>query len=464
MRGFTVHLLPFYPNSGDGGFAPDNWFEVDPSMGTINDLKLFIDLHRTMIDGIYNHVGVNHKWWRLAQSDLAYTHRFLTYISRPDARSGVRSHRSTELFRPWHIAGEVRWAWQTFGNRSVDLNLRHEAVREAIIRHLHWAEIFGVVAIRLDAVAFYGKEIGVESIHLPFAYDFARWIARTCKENRLDLELVGQVDIDQVGIGYLANSKRVGLHFGYDYSFPALICELILTGNGERLCAHLVRTGRIGESSVRAVRTHDGIYLRSPLLGNESFNELIRQAEMSGLNISRVDGAPYEINSSFPFICRTAANNEEAVASNLSFSSALIAQFCSTRPYVYLPAILEFIPEDIVKFDANNPRDLNRIPIPLQHIAFKSRSERFRSGVELIQLVENLLDKERNPELSATWEKEYRLLSLRRGCYRLCFNASSDQSVHERLIRGSFERIIGHIGGAGGVLEPGGSYVLTTYA
>ena len=34
-----VHLLPVYPSSGDGGFAPLNYSEVDPHFGTWEGLS-----------------------------------------------------------------------------------------------------------------------------------------------------------------------------------------------------------------------------------------------------------------------------------------------------------------------------------------------------------------------------------------------------------------------------------------
>lgn len=34
-----LHLLPVYPSSGDGGFAPLTYKEIDPEMGTWEDIE-----------------------------------------------------------------------------------------------------------------------------------------------------------------------------------------------------------------------------------------------------------------------------------------------------------------------------------------------------------------------------------------------------------------------------------------
>ena len=53
----AVHLLPFYPSSGDHGFAPDSIHDVDPDFGRKEDLQELCAERKCMFDGIYNHVG-----------------------------------------------------------------------------------------------------------------------------------------------------------------------------------------------------------------------------------------------------------------------------------------------------------------------------------------------------------------------------------------------------------------------
>ena len=41
-----LHLLPVYPSTGDGGFAPTTYKEIDPDMGSWEDVERIAEVHR----------------------------------------------------------------------------------------------------------------------------------------------------------------------------------------------------------------------------------------------------------------------------------------------------------------------------------------------------------------------------------------------------------------------------------
>ncbi len=41
-----LHLLPVYPSTGDGGFAPTTYKEIDPDMGTWKDVERLAEVRR----------------------------------------------------------------------------------------------------------------------------------------------------------------------------------------------------------------------------------------------------------------------------------------------------------------------------------------------------------------------------------------------------------------------------------
>jgi glycosidase len=45
-----LHLLPVYPSSGDGGFAPLTYKEIDPEMGTWDDIERFSKKYELMLE------------------------------------------------------------------------------------------------------------------------------------------------------------------------------------------------------------------------------------------------------------------------------------------------------------------------------------------------------------------------------------------------------------------------------
>ena len=53
-----VHILPFFPSSGDRGFAPITYDQVDPVFGDWEDIKRFSEKYYLMCDFMINHISV----------------------------------------------------------------------------------------------------------------------------------------------------------------------------------------------------------------------------------------------------------------------------------------------------------------------------------------------------------------------------------------------------------------------
>ena len=51
-----VHLLPFFPSTGDRGFAPVDYDQVDPAFGDWEDVKRLGDKYYLMFDFMINHI------------------------------------------------------------------------------------------------------------------------------------------------------------------------------------------------------------------------------------------------------------------------------------------------------------------------------------------------------------------------------------------------------------------------
>ena len=53
----SVHILPFVPSSGDRGFAPLTYEEVDPAFGTWEDVAAIAEKRELMFDFMVNHLS-----------------------------------------------------------------------------------------------------------------------------------------------------------------------------------------------------------------------------------------------------------------------------------------------------------------------------------------------------------------------------------------------------------------------
>lgn len=52
-----VHILPPFPSSGDRGFAPLTYTEIDPRFGTWADIERIAEQHDVLLDLMINHIS-----------------------------------------------------------------------------------------------------------------------------------------------------------------------------------------------------------------------------------------------------------------------------------------------------------------------------------------------------------------------------------------------------------------------
>lgn len=59
-----VHLLPFFPSTGDRGFAPSDYTTVDPALGTWEDVEALGEDYYLMFDFMINHISRESKFFQ----------------------------------------------------------------------------------------------------------------------------------------------------------------------------------------------------------------------------------------------------------------------------------------------------------------------------------------------------------------------------------------------------------------
>lgn len=52
-----IHILPPYPSSGDRGFAPLTYLEIEPKFGTWADINHIAEKHAILLDLMVNHIS-----------------------------------------------------------------------------------------------------------------------------------------------------------------------------------------------------------------------------------------------------------------------------------------------------------------------------------------------------------------------------------------------------------------------
>jgi amylosucrase len=181
-----VHLMPLFrcpAGNSDGGYAVSSYREVNPTLGTIEDLRdLSAALRRAgislVLDFIFNHTSDEHPWARAcARGDAAYADFYHLF---PDRTLPDRYDRTLrEIFPDQHPGGfsqlpDGRWVWTTFNSFQWDLNYGNPAVFTAMAGEMLAIANLGTEFLRMDAVAFVWKRLGTSCENLPEAHTLIR--------------------------------------------------------------------------------------------------------------------------------------------------------------------------------------------------------------------------------------------------------------------------------------------------
>jgi len=174
-----LHLLPFLrarAGENDGGFAVASFDEVEPALGTMDDLEhLCTQLRQSGIslcaDFVLNHVADDHPWARAAVAGDPDRRDFFHVF--PDRAQPDQYERTLAQVFPEAAPGnfsfvpKMGWVWTTFYPFQWDLNYANPLVLTEIVGALLRLANRGVEAFRLDSAAFLWKRAGTGCMNQP---------------------------------------------------------------------------------------------------------------------------------------------------------------------------------------------------------------------------------------------------------------------------------------------------------
>jgi sucrose phosphorylase len=257
-----VHVLPFFrPYDGaDAGFDPEDHTEVDPRLGTWDDVSALAHDHALMVDVIVNHVSSGSpqfRDWLEHGSASAYADMFLTFGSA--FPTGATEEMLMRLYRPrpglpftpYQLAdGTKRLLWTTFTPQQVDVDVRRQVTRDYLQRVLDRLSSADVSRVRLDAVGYAVKTPGLTSFMTEETFRFIDDVTEWCHERHLDV----LVEVHSYYRQQIEIAKQVDRV--YDFALPPLVLHALTAGDADPLLAWLqVRP----VNAVTVLDTHDGI-------------------------------------------------------------------------------------------------------------------------------------------------------------------------------------------------------------
>jgi len=169
-------LLPFFPSPlRDDGYDIANYVDVNPSYGTLNDFKLFLDAAhqrnmQVMIELVINHTSDQHPWFQAARrAPKGSPEREMYVWSDTDKLfEGVRIiFTDTEKSNwTWDEVAQ-QYYWHRFFSHQPDLNFDNPRVMDEVLKAMRFWLDLGVDALRLDAIPYLVEREGTSCENVP---------------------------------------------------------------------------------------------------------------------------------------------------------------------------------------------------------------------------------------------------------------------------------------------------------
>lgn len=293
-----VHILPPYPSSGDRGFAPLTYLEIDPAFGTWDDLKAIGENFDILVDLMVNHISRKSEYF---QSFLKhgrkseYADLFITLDKLWEDGKPVQEDIDKMFLRrnlPYSTftiedTGEVETVWTTFGktepSEQIDLDIESEKVKQLLTAFFTKFKENNIKIVRLDAVGYVIKKLGTSCFFVePDIYKFLDWIMQLAQS--LEIELLPEVHSHYTIQYKLADHG----YWIYDFILPYRVLEALINESSTDLLDYLKNRPH---KQFTMLDCHDGVPVKPDLDGlikTDEAQKLVDVCVERGSNLSLI--------------------------------------------------------------------------------------------------------------------------------------------------------------------------------
>jgi glycosidase len=339
-----AHILPFFPSSSDGGYAVINHKEVDPRLGTWEDIRAIAQDYRVMVDLVINHVSTKSRWFTgFLHGDKRYRNYFLPYDSRVDMPKVFRP-REHPLLTEFDTAMGRKYVWTTFGVDQIDLNFKNPEVLIKMIDVMLFYLTQGVEIIRLDAIGYVWKEPNTSCVNLAKTHQIVRLLRAI-----LEYAAPYAVIVTEVNFPYKDNVSYFGegheANMVYKFSLPPLVMDAFARKDTSYL-RKVKKRLREDLLFFNFLASHDGIALLAAqeILEEKDFENLLEITKSHGGFISyrATDGGnvPYELNISYFDAINDPNRLNDPLAGKRFIASQAIMLALKGIPGIYVHSLL----------------------------------------------------------------------------------------------------------------------------
>jgi maltose alpha-D-glucosyltransferase / alpha-amylase len=176
----AIWLLPFYPSPlKDDGYDIASYEAINPTYGTIDDFKAFLEAAhargiRVITELVINHTSDQHPWFQRARRAPKGSPERAWYVwsDDPNKYSGTRIiFTDTETSNwTWDPVAQ-QFFWHRFFSHQPDLNFDNPEVLEAVKNVMRFWLRMGVDGLRLDAIPYLIERDGTNCENLPETHE-----------------------------------------------------------------------------------------------------------------------------------------------------------------------------------------------------------------------------------------------------------------------------------------------------
>lgn len=339
-----VHLLPFFPSTGDRGFAPVDYDEVDSAFGDWEDVKRLGDKYYLMFDFMINHISRQSKYYKDYQEKheaSEFKDLFLNWDkfwpeNRPTQADVDLIYKRKDRAPKQEILfadGSVEHLWNTFGEEQIDLDVTKEVTMEFIRKTIQHLASNGCDLIRLDAFAYAVKKLDTNDFFVePDIWNLLDRVRDIAAEYGTEL-------LPEIHEHYSIQFKIADHdYYVYDFALPMVTLYTLYSSRTERLAKWLKISPM---KQFTTLDTHDGIGVVDvkDILTDEEIDYASNELYKVGANVKRKYSSAeynnldiYQINSTY----YSALGDDDVKY----FLARLIQAFAPGIPQVYYVGLL----------------------------------------------------------------------------------------------------------------------------
>lgn len=310
-----IHILPFFPSSGDRGFAPIDYHKVEEAFGDWEDIETIAKKYYLMVDYMINHISAQSSYYKdflEKKDDSVYHDLFIRYKDfwengepTQEEVDAIYKRKPRAPYVDAHFAdGTTEKVWCTFDEEQIDINCKSDTAKAFIRDNLTGLCEHGAALIRLDAFAYATKKAGTSCFFIePDVWEFLHECEDIMKPYQVEL-------LPEIHEHYTMQQKIADKDFFvYDFALPMLLINALYFGKTQYLKNWLSICPR---KQFTTLDTHDGI-------GVVDVKDLLPDDE-----IDRTKEGIFQYGANVKKIYNTAAyNNLDIYQVNCTYYSAL---------------------------------------------------------------------------------------------------------------------------------------------